>query len=428
MNIHFAHHCLQRFSRALTSVLILVLLTSVTAQAATPQVGPDDDTPGEPVLQLVTVTDEVVNPVFVTHAGDGSERLFIVERAGRIRILQDGALLPTPFLDISAKVEANTGECGLLSLAFAPDFSTSGEFYVYYNYDVAALGDLVEPELPDEPNGGCDSVVARFSATGNVADAASETAVLTVNQPYNNHNGGQIAFGPDGYLYIALGDGGSGGDPHRLAQNPASLLGKLLRIDVANQATYIVPDGNPFTNSVGFRPEIWALGLRNPWRFSFDRATGNLYVADVGQSEVEEINLQSAASSGGENYGWNIVEGDRCFLEDECDSNGLTPPLFTYAHEASNCGGSVTGGYVVRSDADSLLNGLYIFGDYCLRKIWALQQTAPAAGAVELFAVDFSVVSFGEDEGGALYVAGSDNTVYRIVAQDRPYFVPLVRR
>ncbi|MCB9139599.1 MAG: PQQ-dependent sugar dehydrogenase [Caldilineaceae bacterium] len=384
------------------------------------------------VAHLIPVTGEAVNPVFLTHAGDGSGRIFVVERGGRIRIIEDGQMLPAPFLDISRKV-ATGGECGMLSLAFAPDYAASGEFYVYYSY---GLGDLVAPALPDEPNGGCDTVVARFSVDSddaNRADAESEEIVLAVNQPYLNHNGGQLQFGPDGYLYIGLGDGGSGGDPHNLAHNPAGLLGKLLRIDVAGQATYAVPADNPFIGAPGYRPEIWAVGLRNPWRFSFDRQTGDLYIGDVGQGLVEEIDFQPAASRGGEDYGWRTMEGDRCYNAEACDQTGLTAPVFTYDHAQPNCGGSVTGGYVYRTDEASPLSGRYIFGDYCLRQIWALTPSGQPAAAQEwsgelLMDVPFSVMSFGEDEAGALYVLGSDNTIYLIMSMSVQRYLPLIRQ
>jgi glucose/arabinose dehydrogenase len=419
---------------------MLVLLLSFAAQAAAEEPGSASGTIVEPSqIQLVEIAGNLESPVFLTHAGDGSGRLFIVERTGRIRIIKDGALLPTPFLDIGDKVSTR-GECGLLSMAFAPDYAESGAFYIYYSYDVDELGDLVGPDVPGEPNGGCDSVIARVSVSENsdVADPASEETVLVVNQPYLNHNGGQINFGPDGHLYIGLGDGGSGGDPHFLARNPASLLGKMLRIDVTGQETYAVPTDNPFVGVEGYRPEIWALGLRNPWRHSFDRETGDLYIGDVGQNAVEEISFQPVASGGGEDYGWNIMEGDQCYLEVDCDQTGLTPPVFTYDHEQPNCGGSVTGGYVFRGDPASPLHGVYLFGEYCLRQIWALYPpTAPSATATNatqnwtggpLLDVGFNVMSFGEDEAGNLYIMGTNNAVYRIGFLNQDVYLPTVRR
>jgi glucose/arabinose dehydrogenase len=422
------------------TVGMLILLLGFAAQIMAEELGPGSGTIVQPSqLRLVEVVGGLESPVFLTHAGDDSGRLFVVERPGRIRIVKDGALLPAPFLDISNKVSTR-GECGLLSVAFAPDYAESGAFYIYYSYDVAELGDLVGPDVPGEPNGGCDSVIARIIVSENpdVADPASEESVLVVNQPYLNHNGGQINFGPDGYLYIGLGDGGAGGDPHFLARNPASLLGKMLRIDVTGQETYAVPADNPFVGVEGYRPEIWALGLRNPWRHSFDRETGDLYIGDVGQSAVEEIDFQPAASGGGEDYGWNIVEGDRCYLDEDCDQTGLTPPVFTYDHEQPNCGGSVTGGYVFRGDTASPLYGVYVFGEFCLRQIWAIyppaNHGATAGDATQdwtggpLLDVGFNVMSFGEDEAGNLYVMGTDNGVYRIVAFNQDVYLPNVRR
>ncbi len=421
---------------------MLILLLGFAGQAAAEELEPGSGTIVQPPqLRLVAVAGGLERPVFLTHAGDGSGRLFVVERAGRIRIVEDGNLLPTPFLDISDKVSLE-GECGLLSMAFAPDYAESGAFYIYYSYDVAELGDLIGPDVPGEPSGGCDSVIARITVSANpdVADPASEEAVLVVNQTENNHNGGQLNFGPDGYLYIGLGDGGGGGDPFDLARNPASLLGKLLRIDVTGQATYAVPADNPFVGVEGYRPEIWALGLRNPWRHSFDRETGDLYIGDVGQGAVEEINFQPAANGGGQDYGWSEMEGDQCFPDGAaCDQTGLTLPVFAYRHvqNSGSCGGSVTGGYVYRSNVASSLNGVYLFGDFCQRQIWGLYS--PSAGSVRsagaaqawsgrvLLETGFNIMSFGEDEAGNLYVAGLDNMIYRIVPLDHVY-LPNVRR
>ncbi|MGD9974492.1 MAG: sorbosone dehydrogenase family protein, partial [Desulfatirhabdiaceae bacterium] len=243
------------------------------------------------------------SPVHITHAADGAGRLFVVEQPGRIQIMKNGGTLPVPFLDISDRVSC-CGERGLLSVAFPPDYAMKGYFYVNYT------------------NLSGDTVVARYhiSANPDVADAATEEILLTIAQPFANHNGGQLAFGPDGYLYIGTGDGGSGGDPFNNGQSTNVLLGKILRIDVeAGIEPYAIPATNPFQLIEGYRPEIWALGLRNPWRFSFDTLTGDLFIGDVGQNEYEEINFQPAESTGGENYGWRIMEGFHCYNPAECD-------------------------------------------------------------------------------------------------------------
>ena len=248
-------------------------------------------------------------PVYLTHAGDGSGRLFVVEKGGTIRIIQNGQVLAQPFLDISDRV-GNDGEAGLLSIAFPPDYATSGYFFVYYNH---ADKNLVGPEPEDGgSNGGYDTVVARFRVTTdpNRADKNSEERILVRNQPFTNHNGGLVKFGPDGYLYIGLGDGGSGGDPYDTGQNVNSLLGKMLRISVGASGTYTIPPTNPFVNQPGARGEIWDWGLRNPWRYSFDRQTGDLLIGDVGQSKYEEISLHPAGTPGGLNFGWDCFEGN----------------------------------------------------------------------------------------------------------------------
>lgn len=253
-----------------------------------------------PAITLTRIASGFVQPVHVTHAGDGSGRLFVVERSGVIHIIKGGAVLPTPFFDISGQVQSTGGEQGLLSVAFPPDFAAKQYFYVDYT-TLTGIG---------------DTVVARYAVTANpdIAAASGGVTLLNVSQPFANHNGGQLAFGPDGLLYVALGDGGSGGDPAGNAQNLATHLGKILRLDTeTGTVPYAIPAGNPFGS------EIWAYGLRNPWRFSFDRATGDLYIADVGQNLIEEVNFQPAASTGGENYGWNIMEGTACFTNPACD-------------------------------------------------------------------------------------------------------------
>jgi glucose/arabinose dehydrogenase len=370
-------------------------------------------------------------PVHLAHAGDGSGRLFVVEQAGRIRIIKNGSLSGTPFLDISGRVRSpfsqGDSEEGLLSVAFPPGYGSSKDhFYVYYT------------------NKNSDNQVSRFRVGANPdsADPSSEELILEIPHPkYFNHNGGQLAFGPDGYLYVGTGDGGSGGDPDGNAQNPASLLGKILRLEVENGAVpptngayrlllplvfragdgaqsslaYRIPADNPFVGQLGYREEIWALGLRNPWRFSFDRQTGDLYIGDVGQGSWEEIDFQLAASAGGENYGWDIVEGLVCFGAASCDQNGLTQPVHVYrTHSGGTC--SVTGGFVYRGASFPALQGIYLFGDYCNGKIWGLQREAGGWVSQELEDTNYSITSFGEDQDGELYVVNAGGAVYRIVA------------
>ena len=337
-----------------------------------------------PGLQEIAVGLE--DPVYLTHAGDGSGRLFIVEQAGRIRVLQDGALRKTPFLDI-ARVIKSGGERGLLSIAFHPEFAETG--FLYLNYT--------------ERDG--DTVVARYSVSAEPdrADLGSALRIISIDQPFSNHNGGQLQFGPDGYLYVGMGDGGWAGDPGNRAQNPRSLLGKMLRLDVDAAGGYAIPPDNPFAATTGAAPEIWALGLRNPWRFSFDRLTGDLYIGDVGQNKWEEIDFQPAVSQGGENYGWRIVEGAHCFNPaTACARERLTAPAYEYS-QSEGC--SVTGGYVYRGPTLAELVGTYFFADYCAGTIWGLARDADGAWArTTILETGFSVSSFGEDEAGELYV------------------------
>jgi glucose/arabinose dehydrogenase len=342
---------------------------------------------GWPKISLSPVAGGFVLPVHVTHAGDGSGRIFIVEQGGTIRILDNGVRLQSPFLDISSRV-ACCGERGLLSVAFPPGFTAKGYFYVNYT------------RTPDGA-----TVVARhrvLPGNPNAADPASEEVILTIPQPFSNHNGGQLAFGPDGYLYIGMGDGGSGGDPFRVAQNPDNVLGKLLRIDVeSGEVPYGIPPTNPFLGMAGYRPEIWSLGLRNPWRFSFDRGKDDLYIGDVGQGEFEEIDFQPAGDPGGRNYGWNIMEGDSCFGAFGCDRAGLALPVFVYNH---SLGCSVTGGHVYRGSAFPSLQGVYLFGDYCSGRIWGIRQNGAGWDNALLAATTLPISTFGEDESGNVYL------------------------
>lgn len=324
-------------------------------------------------------------PVHITHAGDGSGRLFVVEQEGRVRLLHAGVPVSPPLLDITERVGC-CGERGLLSVAFPPQFSQKRYFYVNYT------------------NTRGDTVVARYflAATSDLADPRSETTILTVAQPFANHNGGQLAFGPDGFLYIGMGDGGGSGDPHNNGQNPATLLGKLLRIDVESaQTPYAIPPTNPFVNTAGHRPEIWALGLRNPWRFAFDRQTGDLYIGDVGQNAYEEIDFQPGTSGGGENYGWNLMEGRHCFRSESCEQHGLVLPVAEYDHTQ---GCSITGGMVYRGRRFPRLHGLYFYADYCSGRLWGLRRGGSGWQTALLLDTPYTITSFGEDEDGELYL------------------------
>ena len=307
-------------------------------------------------------------------------------------------MLAAPFLDIRARVGSSGSEQGLLGLAFHPDYTKNGYFFVNYT----------------DRSG--DTVIARYrvSADPSLADPSTEVRLLEVQQPYGNHNGGDLAFGPDGYLYISLGDGGSGGDPRNFGQSVDTLLGKLLRIDVSEVDGYSIPAGNPFVNGGG-RPEIWAYGLRNPWRISFDQLTGDLYIADVGQNSWEEVNFQPAGSPGGENYGWNTMEGFHCFQSSACDQSGLTLPVIEYAlHVQGDC--AVTGGYVYRGHSLPAWQGIYVYGDYCSGRVWGLFQNP--TGVWEnglLFETGARITSFGQDEDGEIYLVNHRGSVYQLV-------------
>jgi len=341
-------------------------------------------------IDLDLVVDGLERPVFAGHAGDGSGRLFVLEQAGRVRVVDDGALLERPFLDLTSRVSAG-GERGLLGLAFHPDFARNRRFFV--DYTRASDG---------------ATVIAEYRALRRDPDRASRIrrVLLTVAQPFSNHNGGMLAFGPDGHLYIGLGDGGSGGDPRNHAQNRSSLLGKILRLDVDGARPYAIPPDNPFADGGG-RREIYALGLRNPWRFSFDRRSGRLFAGDVGQNESEEIDLIRR----GRNYGWPIMEGRLCFRpRTGCERSGLTLPIVSYRHAGGRC--SITGGYVYRGAAIRDLVGTHLSADLCSGEIFGLRRGRRSL----LLDTDLRISSFGEDEAGELYLVDLAGAVYRIVS------------
>ncbi|MEP7340054.1 MAG: PQQ-dependent sugar dehydrogenase [Acidobacteriota bacterium] len=356
-------------------------------------------------IQLQPFVSGLAKPVFMTSARDGSNRIFIIEQSGRILVMLPGETTPnkTPFLDITAKVLApntNGSEQGLLGLAFHPQFKTNRRFFVNYTR---------------RPDGA--TVVAQYRASAgdaNVADV-DEIPILTVQQPFANHNGGMMDFGKDGYLYIGMGDGGSANDPGNRAQNVEELLGKILRIDLDTPTQgqpYSSPPTNPFFGPTAGRDEIYAYGLRNPWRWSFDRTTGELYAGDVGQGVVEEIDLIQL----GKNYGWRILEGTRCTNNGpaSCTAPGFTPPIYEYMQQSGRC--SVTGGYVYRGTRGSLPAGSYVFGDYCTGEIFLFEN----GSARVLLDSPYNISSFGEDEAGELYVVHLGGAIYRIVNLNAP--------
>lgn len=339
--------------------------------------------------------------VFLTHAGDGSGYLFLVLQEGRIIVFpnNDDVESLTVFLDIKDRVNDSGNEEGLLGLAFDPNYASNGFFYVHYTASYSA-----------------SSIISRFSVNVDdqqEADIESELVILQVNQPFSNHNGGHIAFGPDGYLYIGLGDGGNGGDPHGNGQNKETLLSSILRIDVSDssdQVKYSIPPDNPFVGLDGAKSEIWAYGLRNPWRFSFDTETGLLWVGDVGQNRFEEVDI---IEKGG-NYGWNVLEGFHCYSElvSKCVNDEFEMPIVEYDH---NEGCSVTGGYVYRGSTWDSLYGNYIYGDFCSGLIWSLNfDGSKLVDLTVLVDSDLQISSFGEDEEGELYILSFDNKIYRL--------------
>ena len=358
--------------------------------------------PGAAAIHLQEVASGLDFPLYLTAPPGDNDRLFIVEKTGRIRIVRNGSVLPAPFLDLSAKV-SNGSEQGLLGLAFHPGYAANGRFVVNYT----------------NSSGDTRVAVFRVSAHPDVADPASEQVILAVDQPFSNHNGGMVAFGPDGKLYIGMGDGGSGGDPQGNGQNRGVLLGKLLRLEVNGSGQAAVPGDNPFVGQAGVRPEIWSYGLRNPWRFSFDRLTQDLYIGDVGQNAREEIDASTDVTQFGRglNYGWNRMEGAACYNPPgSCDQSGLTRPVLEYPHSQ---GCSVTGGYVYRGAAITALQGLYFYADYCEGWVRSFRLSGTHVTAETEWAAlrpGGQITSFGEDARGELYLMTSGGKVLRIVA------------
>jgi len=353
-----------------------------------------------PQINLVTFKSGFSSPVFITNANDGTNRIFVVERCGTVRIIDgSGNLLATPFINISSLLTCTSSEQGFLSIAFPPNYASKNYFYASYTISNGSLR------------------VSRFDVPSlNQASASNPDIIITVPHPTNtNHNGGQLAFGDDGYLYISTGDGGGGGDTANNAQNKLSWLGKILRIDVESGATpYAIPPTNPFVSTSGYLDEIWAMGFRNPWRFSFDRLTHDIYVADVGQSAWEEVDFQAASSTGGENYGWRCYEGNHPYNTAGCQpQSSYKAPVFEYPH---SLGCSVTGGYVYRGADYPTLQGIYLFGDYCSGRIWGLKKDNGNWYSQLLLDTAHSIPTFGEDEAGNIYLANlSNGTIYKVV-------------
>jgi glucose/arabinose dehydrogenase len=382
-----------RLPRARTCLIALAIGLVLSVQASS-----KPDPAAAASIDLVPVhTGTVASPVGIVNAGDA--RLFVIEQAGRIRIISGGAVLPTPFLDVSTLLSTTGGERGLLGLAFHPNYPANPSFYIDYT----------------ETDG--DIVIARYTVSGdpNVANAAG-TPILTIpHSSESNHNGGQLQFGPDGYLYIAVGDGGGGGDVPNNAQNINVLLGKILRIDV-NAPLYAIPATNPFAGATPGLDEIWAFGLRNPWRFTFDRVTNDMYIGDVGQNATEEIDFQPASGGGGRNYGWRLMEGSNCFNPSSgCNPGGLILPILEYGHNPE-C--SVTGGYRYRGPQPSIA-GTYFYADYCSGRIWGATLSGSTWSSVELLDTSLLISTFGEGSNGELYLADQGGgKIYRIDSID----------
>lgn len=370
--------------------------------AAVSGLGLAADGTSQRALEIEPVATGLAAPLLAISPPGDTERLFIVEQDGLIKILRDGAILPTPFLDITSQTGAN-GERGLLGFAFHPDYDSNGYCFISYTNTSG--------------NTRVDRVTV--SADPDVADLSTQVNILSQNQPFSNHNGGCIDFGADGYLYIGLGDGGAAGDPGNRSQNPQRLLGKMLRLDIDNGLPYTIPADNPFVNDPNTLDEIWSIGLRNPWRFSFDSATGDCWIGDVGQNILEEIDFEPAGV-GGINWGWRLKEGTDCYNPStNCDPGGLTDPIYEYSHGGSPFRCSITGGYVYRGERMATMQGRYFYGDYCSGQVWSFRRSG--SGVVDLvdhsneFGTVPNITSFGQDGAGEVYVISGNGTVYRIV-------------
>jgi glucose/arabinose dehydrogenase len=362
----------------------------------------DDATP---TLSLTRVASGLDRALYAIAPPGDSARLFVVQQTGIIRVLRHDTLLTTPFLNVSGSIGYDGGERGLLSMAFHPNYSSNGWFYVDYT----------------APNGALTVARYHVSANANVADAASGQVILAIaHAMYANHNGGLVTFGPDGYLYIGTGDGGNGGDPDGHGQDSTVLLGKILRIDVDGAFPYAIPPSNPFVGRAPAAPEVWAYGLRNPWRFAFDRQTHDFYIADVGQNAWEEIDFAPAGTPGGRNYGWDKMEGLHCYEPmTGCAMSGLVRPVYEYGHGSNNAlGCSITGGYVYRGSLYPALAGRYFFADECIGWVRSLKMQGGVASDVMDHGTQFGllpgITSFGEDARGELYLTVLDGDVYRI--------------
>jgi glucose/arabinose dehydrogenase len=390
-------------------VSMAVLLTLIHVDGLSGNVLAADSGTAPKNIKFEVTVSGLSDPLLLTHAGDGSNRLFIVQRGGKILIFKNGALNPTAFLNVAVLITTSGSEQGLLGLAFDPNYETSGQFYIAYTAPSRAI------------------TLARYhvsSGDPDQADQFSGEVLLSIPKSFTNHNGGMLAFGPDGFLYMSTGDGGSGGDPDNNGQSRKTLLGKILRLDVNGSPPYSIPSSNPFYNSSNpaVKKEIWAYGLRNPWRFSFDRLTGDLYIGDVGQNTQEEVDFQPASSAGGENYGWRILEGNLCYNSTSCTPPpNYVSPVAAYDHGANDSiGCSVTGGYVYRGANFPTLAGTYLYGDFCTGRLWGLTKTTGNQWASLLITdTDYLISSFGEDEQGEIYLTdyASGNLIHIVEAQ-----------
>jgi glucose/arabinose dehydrogenase len=369
-------------------------VTASPKATASPIQGFSQGFPDPSAYRWDSVVEGLSLPLGIANAGDGSGRLFLVLQDGVIRIVQNGALLETPFLDIRQQVGRTGNEQGLLGLAFHPGYIENGFFYLNYT-DRAG-----------------NTIIARYQVSNqdaNLANPDSEKILLTVSQPYANHNGGGVVFGPDGYLYLSLGDGGSGGDPQGNGQSTETLLGKILRLDVNQGDPYGIPADNPFISGGG-RPEIWLYGLRNPWRFSFDRTTGDLWIGDVGQDKWEEVDFLPAGHPGGENLGWNFKEGTHTYQG--TPPQDLVDPVFEYDHSQ---GCSISGGFVYRGGELPEWQGIYLFADFCTGNVWGTRKTTENTWETQLLFQNVgSITSFGEDENGEIYLVSRDGRLLKL--------------